>query len=61
MWLTDLQKAIAILLDRGYNETLVEKVVPSGDSNILAIFFTTYHTRVCVYKSGLIAEYDNMN
>ena len=58
MWLTDLQKAVAILLDRGYTETLVRRAVPSSDSRVLAIFYTTYLTKIFVFKNGLITEYE---
>ena len=57
MWITDLHKATEILLDRGYND-LVIKRVSAGGRDILAIFFTTYHTKLVVYENGLITEYE---
>lgn len=57
MWITDLNKAITILLERGYNDLVIKKV-GAGGRNILAIFFTTYHTKLVVYDNGLIAEYE---
>ena len=58
MWIKDLQKAVNILIERGHNDILFKRVVPSCSGEILAIFYTTYFTRIEVYKSGLIAEYD---
>ena len=58
MWIKDLQKAVNILVDRGHTDILFKRVVPSGSGEILAIFYTTYFTRIEVYKNGLIAEYD---
>lgn len=58
MWIRDLQKAVNILMERGHNDILFNKVVPSCSGNILAIFYTTYHTKIFVYKNGLIEEYD---
>jgi hypothetical protein len=57
MWITDLHKATDILLDRGYNDLVIKRVC-AGGRDILAIFFTTYHTKLVVYDSGLIAEYE---
>ena len=56
MWITDLNKATNILLERGYNDLVINKVC-AGGRDILAIFFTTYHTELVVYKNGLILEY----
>lgn len=58
MWIKDLQKAVNILVDRGHTDILFKRVVPSGSGEILAIFYTTYFTRIEVYKNGLITEYD---
>ena len=58
MWIKDLQKAVNILVDRGHTDILFKRVVPSGSGDILAIFYTTYFTRIEVYKNGLITEYD---
>ena len=58
MWIKDLQKAVNILVEKGHTDILFKRVVPSGSGEILAIFYTTYFTRIEVYKSGLIAEYD---
>ena len=58
MWIKDLQKAVNILVDRGHTDILFKRVVPSGDGRILAIFYTTYFTRIEVFKNGLITEYD---
>lgn len=58
MWIQDLQKAVNILVDRGHTDILFKRVVPSCDGRILAIFYTTYFTRIEVYKNGLITEYD---
>ena len=58
MWIKDLQKAVNILIERGHNDILFKRVIPSGSGEILAIFYTTYFTRIEVYKSGLIVEYD---
>lgn len=52
MWLCDLAKAIAILRERGYNETVYEKIVPNSDGGIR--FYTTYRTVDVVYPNGLI-------
>ena len=57
MWLTDLHKATTILLERGYSELLIKKVC-AGGGEILAVFYTTHHTKLVVYKNGLIAEYE---
>jgi hypothetical protein len=57
MWITDLNKATNILLERGYNDLVIKKVC-AGGRDILASFYTTYHTNLVVYKSGLIAEYE---
>lgn len=58
MWIKDLQKAVNILVDRGHTDILFKRVVPSCDGRILAIFYTTYYTRIEVFKNGLITEYD---
>ena len=58
MWIQDLQKAVNILMERGHTDILFDKVVPSGSSDILAIFYTTYHSKICVHKNGLITEYE---
>lgn len=58
MWIQDLQKAVNILIERGHNDILFDKVVPSGSGEILAIFYTTYYTKICVHKNGLITEYE---
>lgn len=58
MWIQDLQKAINILIERGHTDILFKRVIPSGSGEILAIFYTTHHTRIEVYKNGLIVEYD---
>ena len=58
MWIQDLQKAVNILIERGHNDILFKRVIPSGSGEILAIFYTTYFTRIEVYKNGLITEYD---
>ena len=57
MWITDLNKAINILLDGGYNDLIVNKV-SAGGGEILAVFCTTHHTKLVVYKNGMIAEYE---
>lgn len=57
MWITDLNKATNILLENGYND-LVINTVCAGGNGILAIFYTTYRTKLVVYDSGLIAEYE---
>lgn len=57
MWITDLHKATDILLDKGYNDLVINRVC-AGGGDILASFYTTYHTKLVVYKSGLIAEYE---
>ena len=57
MWITDLNKAITILLERGYNDLVVNKVC-AGGNGILAIFYTTYHTKLVVHDNGLITEYE---
>ena len=56
MWITDLNKAINILLERGYNDLVIDKV-RAGGNGILAIFCTTYHSQLVVYDNGLILEY----
>ena len=56
MWITDLNKATNILLERGYNDLVVNKV-SAGGGDILAVFDTTYHSKLVVYKNGLIVEY----
>jgi hypothetical protein len=56
MWITDLNKATTILLERGYNDLVVNKV-SAGGSNILAIFYTTYNSKLVVYDNGLILGY----
>jgi hypothetical protein len=61
MWIQDLQKAVNILVERGHNDILFNKIVPSGSGEILAIFYTTYYTPIEVYKNGLITEYDLIN
>ena len=58
MWIQDLQKAVNILTERGHTDILFERVVPSRSGDILAIFYTTYHTKIFVHKNGLITEYD---
>ena len=58
MWIQDLQKAVNILMERGHTDILFNKVVPSGSGDILAIFYTTYYTKIVVFKNGLITEYD---
>lgn len=58
MWIKDLQKAVNILVDRGHTDIFFKRVIPSGSGEILAIFYTTYFTRIEVYKNGLITEYD---
>ena len=58
MWIQDLQKAVNILMERGHNDILFNTVVPSGSGEILAIFYTTYYTKICVHKNGLITEYE---
>ena len=58
MWIKDLQKAVNILVERGHTDILFKRVIPSGSGEILAIFYTTYFTRIEVYKNGLITEYD---
>lgn len=58
MWIQDLQKAVNILMERGHTDILFKRVVPSGCGDILAVFYTTYYTRIEVYKNGLITEYD---
>lgn len=57
MWITDLNKATNILLDRGYNDLVIDKV-RAGGNGILAIFYTTYHTKLVVHDNGLITEYE---
>ena len=57
MWITDLNKATNILLERGYNDLVVNKVC-AGGGDILAVFHTTYHSKLVVYKNGLITEYE---
>jgi hypothetical protein len=57
MWITDLNKAINILLERGYHDLVIDKV-REGGRDILAIFYTTYHTKLVVYENGLIQEYE---
>ena len=56
MWITDLNKAINILLERGYNDLVVNKV-SAGGGDILAVFHTTYNSQLVVYDNGLILEY----
>lgn len=58
MWIQDLQKAVNILIERGHNDILFEKVVPGYGGDRLAIFYTTYYTKIVVFKNGLITEYD---
>ena len=60
MWIQDLHKAVNIFIERGHTDILFKRVVPSCSGEILAIFYTTYFTRIEVYKSGLITEY-NLN
>jgi hypothetical protein len=56
MWITDLNKAINILLERGYQDLVINKV-SAGGGDILAVFYTTYHSKLVVYKNGLILGY----
>ena len=56
MWITDLNKATNILLERGYKDLVVNKV-RAGGGDILAVFHTTYHSLLVVYDNGLILEY----
>ena len=58
MWIQDLQKAVNILIERGHNDILFDKVVPSLDGRVLAVFYTTYYSKIVVFKNGLITEYD---
>ena len=58
MWIQDLQKAVNILIERGHNDILFNKVVPSCSGEILAIFYTTCYTKIFVHRNGLITEYD---
>jgi hypothetical protein len=58
MWIQDLQKAVNILMERGHTDILFDKVVPSCSGDILAIFYTTYYTKIFVHKNGLITEYE---
>ena len=58
MWIQDLQKAVNILMERGHTDTLFDKVVPGCGGGRLAIFYTTYYTKIVVFKNGLITEYD---
>ena len=57
MWITDLHKATNILLERGYKDLVVNKVC-AGNNGILAIFYTTYYTKLMVHDNGLITEYE---
>jgi hypothetical protein len=45
-------------MERGHTDILFDKVVPSGSGDILAIFYTTYYTKIFVHKNGLITEYE---
>lgn len=56
MWITDLNKAINILLERGYQDLVINKV-SAGGGDILAVFHTTYHSKLVVYNNGLILGY----
>lgn len=58
MWIRDLQKAVNILMERGYTDILFDKVMSSDSGDILATFYTTYYTKICVHKNGLITEYE---
>jgi hypothetical protein len=58
MWIQDLNKAVKILLERGHTDILFEKVVPGCGGGRLAIFYTTYYTKITVYSNGLITEED---
>ena len=58
MWIQDLQKAVNILIERGHNDILFDKVVPGCGGGRLAVFYTTYHSKIVVFKNGLITEYD---
>ena len=57
MWITDLHKATDILLDRGYKDLVIKRVC-AGGNGILAIFYTTYHTKLMVHDNVLITEYE---
>ena len=58
MPIKDLQKAVNILMERGHTDILIEEVVPGDSDDILAVFYTVWHTKLCVHKSGLITEYE---
>ena len=58
MWIQDLQKAVNILMERGHTDILFTKVVPGCGGGRLAVFYTTYYTKIVVFKNGLITEYD---
>ena len=58
MWIQDLQKAVNILMERGHTDILFNKVVPGYGGDRLAMFYTTYYTKIVVFKNGLITEYD---
>lgn len=58
MRIQDLQKAVNILMERGHTDILLDEVAPGDDDGILANFYTVWHTKICVHKSGLITEYE---
>ena len=60
MWIQDLQKAVNILMERGHTDILFNKVVSGCGDGRLAVFYTTYYTKIVVFKNGLITEY-NLN
>lgn len=55
MWLSDIANAVAILRERGYHETLIQKIVPFGNA---IGFYTTYSTLLVVHRNGAIQEYE---
>ena len=55
MWLADVKKLTALLHERGYEDLIVEKIVPA--QNGIAIY-TTYHTILYIHHNGFIQEFE---
>lgn len=55
MCLADVKKLTALLYERGYEDLIVEKIVPAQDG--IAIY-TTYHTILYIHHNGFIQEFE---